>query len=683
MAANTTSVSLDLATLPPIFVSTSFFDTEDLHELEEELTHAGAALTYDIQEAGIIISKATKVRRITFDLRAKGLITKDVAPDGTNSTSTDSTLPIRKRTHDGSFKSSANSKPGSTVDDSATESESEGEDQPLKRSKDVDAPPNQKHDLQTQESSLKNIVTVVSPSWFEDSKKLGLQPLGPYTTYRGQRTGKEDVATPTKPVQSGSVNASQITPSSTPRIARDILQRAKDDSPKSGSDRFGKRKFGLSTPSAAPSSWEAGHGSKSQYAHLLQESTTEHDGGFSSDLPEMPEWVKAGVKYACQRCTPKTNPNDPFIALLKRIKHGRLLTNDEIGVRAYSTSIAALAAYTDKISNPREIMALPGCDAKIANLFIEWTNTGKIHSVEELDADSDIKILDLFWNIWGVGVTTAREFYFDKGWRDMDDIIEFGWKTLSRVQQIGVKFYDEFLDLIPRAEVEAIGRVIHKHAVKARDDQIQSMVVGGYRRGKEASGDVDIILSHPDESQTLNLVEDIVASLEKEDWITHTLIISLHNSKRDQNTLPFRADGGGHGFDTLDKALVVWQDPVWPTKKQDLAADPNAKNPNIHRRVDIIISPWRTVGCAVVGWSGATTFQRDLRRYAKNEHGWKFDSSGVRNRTNGEVVDLEGYFEWKGLVGEAGRAKTMEEAEKRVFEGFDLAFREPWERCTG
>lgn len=657
---------LDLSTLPPIFVSASFFDTEDLHELEEELTHAGAALTYDIREAEIIISKATKVKRIAFDLRAKGLATKEASLSDTDRAPV--SLPTGKQT-------TPKPGPGSTVDDSATESESDNESKVQ-----ASTPINQS---QSQESKKARIVAVVSVGWFTDSKKLGLQPLDSYITYRGQCVDKGTENTPNSTPALSSNTASQRTTPSKPKTGSDILQRAKDDSPRSGSDRFGKRKFGLSTPSAAPSSWEAGHGTKSRYAHLLQETTTEHDGGYSSDLPEMPDWVKVGAKYACQRCTPKTNPNDPFMALLKKIKHGRLLTNDEIGVRAYSTSIAALAAYTYKISNPREIMALPGCDAKIANLFIEWTNTGKIQAVEELEADADIKILDLFYNIWGVGVTTAREFYFDKGWREMDDIIEFAWGSLSRVQQIGVKFYDEFLDSIPRAEVESIGEVIHKHAVKVRDGNMQSLVVGGYRRGKEASGDVDIVISHPDESKTLNLIEDIVASLEEEDYITHTLIVSLHNSKRDQKTLPFRADGGGHGFDTLDKALVVWQDPAWPTKSQDLAADPSAKNPNIHRRVDIIISPWRTVGCAVVGWSGATTFQRDLRRYAKNEHGWKFDSSGVRNRVNGEVVDLEGYFQWKRLEGEAGRAKTMEEAERRVFEGMGIAYREPWERCTG
>ena len=67
------------------------------------------------------------------------------------------------------------------------------------------------------------------------------------------------------------------------------------------------------------------------------------------------------------------------------------------------------------------------------------------------------------------------------------------------------------------------------------------MIVGGYRRGKEACGDVDIVVSHPDEAATHNIVEDIVASLEEDGWITHTLTLALNNSKRGQQTLPFHS----------------------------------------------------------------------------------------------------------------------------------------------
>lgn len=229
------------------------------------------------------------------------------------------------------------------------------------------------------------------------------------------------------------------------------------------------------------------------------------------------------------------------------------------------------------------------------------------------------------------------------------------------MQQIGVKYYDEFLLKIPRDEVESIAATVLNHA-RQIDAGYEMVIVGGYRRGKKQSGDVDILLSHRDESMTANLVEKLVMRLEKGHHITHTLILSTRNSQRGQEPLAWKGEGSGSGFDTLDKALVVWKDAL------------NEEAP--HRRVDIIVSPWKTVGCAVLGWSGGTTFQRDVRRYCKKERRLKFDSSGIRSRTTGLWVDMEG-------SSSGNTAPDMESAERRVFEGLGLPWREPEERCTG
>ncbi|KAM3452981.1 hypothetical protein MY3296_004084 [Beauveria thailandica] len=263
-------------------------------------------------------------------------------------------------------------------------------------------------------------------------------------------------------------------------------------------------------------------------------------------------------------------------------------------------------------------------------------------------------------------IRTIRLLQGDKigiqsGWRDLDDIVEHGWKSLSRVQQIGVKYYEEFQKKIGRDEVARIANVILDHAHRL-DQAYELIIVGGYRRGREENGDVDVILTHKEEHKTLNLVEKLVLSIETDNYITHTLSLSTRNSERSQVPLQWKGEGStsGTGFDTLDKAMVVWLDP------KDAKA--------LHRRVDIIVSPWKTVGCAILGWSGEKTFQRDLRRYCKKEKGLKFDSSGIRNRANGSWVDLE--------RGDAS-ADSMEEAERRVFDGLNIPWRPPWDRCTG
>lgn len=681
---------LDLSQLPPIFLSKTHLDDHDLHDLEDQILESGGILTYDITEASIVLSKAERKRRIELDLRSAGLFTeqvltvKECEPPQEEPVIAERPAKRRKLSHSGA--AGKDQEQAIVIDeDASTASEDEEEARAKPEPVMCSSPEPEELTTGSEEDSIRAFFTgenikVIQVQWFEDCFKAGkLLPVEKNVTYEG-RVIERPANSATPLVVSGSMLRSSPK-SATPKS---ILERAKADAPATPRFSHGyKAQSHRHFNSGGSSSTAYSHGGtsstdKTKYAHLLQETTSEYEGNVSSDMPEMPDWVKSNVKYACERSTPPDPPNKDFIEELKKIKLARLLTNDEIGVRAYSTSIASLAAYPYKISNPREILQLPGCDTKIANLYIEYINTGKMKPAQDAEDNEELKILRLFYNIWGVGATTAREFYYDRGWRELDDIVEYGWKDLSRVQQIGVKYYSEFLSPIPRPEVEDIATTITRHAIKVRDAGIQTLVVGGYRRGKKDCGDVDIIVSHPSEQQTHEIVTDIVASLEAEGWITHTLLLTLTNSNRGQQTLPFKTEGTrGSGFDTLDKALVVWQDPNWPTKEADLAANPKAKNPNIHRRVDIIISPWRTVGCAVAGWTSGTTFQRDLRRYAKNVKGWKFDSSGVRERGSGRVVDVEAWED------EDTRTTDMEEAEKRVFEAFGLAYREPWERCTG
>lgn len=677
-------------------MSSTHLDTEVLHDLEEDLVETGAILTWDVNEAKIILSKVESKRRAQFDLRSKGLWTEEyhsVKETCSRPNHQAAAGPAAKRCRiDVVETSRKDDGKAITIDGSETESEAEedprSKGEPVKAANPIEQPG--KEPSTTLDQIAGDTVKVLKIQWFEDCQKAkSILPFRKYLVYEGKHAFRPVESAATVSHQASATGHSQTCTKGLllqkSQQVRSILERAQADASehknKSNPHRgHGGRTYGAPTPGITGASFDRGRGGGGQYAHLLQQTTSEYDEGISSELPEMPDWVKNHVKYACQRRTPANSPNDDFIALLKKIKLARLLTNDQIGVRAYSTSIASIAAYPSKLSNPREILALPGCDVKVANLFVEFANTGKIQAAEDAENNVELKVLRLFYEIWGVGATTAREFFYDRGWRDLDDIVEYGWSTLQRVQQIGVKYYEEFLSPIPRSEVEEIARVVHSHAVRVRDDRIQSLVVGGYRRGKQSCGDVDIIISHPEEDQTLNLVTDIVASLETEGWVTHTLLLTLTSSQRDQQTLPFKTSNAhpGHGFDTLDKALVVWQDPSWPTEDADLAANPRAKNPNVHRRVDIIISPWRTVGCAVAGWTSGTTFQRDLRRYCKHTKGWKFDSSGVRERMRGQWVDLEAWEK-----GKEGRAKTMVEAEKRVFEGLGLEYFEPEDRCTG
>jgi DNA polymerase IV len=602
------------------------------------------------EESSIFVGKVSKAKRAAMELKSLKIFTEPVEREGKE---VEEVGPPAKKPR--IAPKSMDDKEFVWIDsDTASEDGSDGDVVIVKGSKSQPAGP------KTQGSGARsalthkkktdgdNIVTVVQLAWLTDSLNAGkVLPLDEYVVYTGTRISKPSSTPkpqPTKLPQAG------------------ILSRARDDSPPPATfSQTHKHKRGISYA----------HG-QSQYSQnkrppLLHESTTEHEEAIN--LPPLPEYCKK--EYCCQRPTPSPTPNDPFIAQLRKILRTRQLISDDIGERAYNKAIAAIAAYPFTITTVEEILRLPGCGPKYAILYQEWRETGHLREVdEEFEHNEKMQVLNLFYGILDVGPKTANLLY-EKGYRDLDDIVERGWDTLDKNQQVGVKYYDDFQAKIPREEVERIGDVVLGYANDLHQG-FQMVICGGYRRGKKMCGDVDIILTHPEENVTDLFIDDIVYALAEDGWIKYKLQFSHRNSERGQEPVEWK--GGmprsGGGFDTLDKALVVWQDPNWPTREADLEKDPKAKNPNTHRRVDIIVSPWKTAGCAILGWSGANMFERDIRRYCRKELHYKFDSSGVRSLDDGSWVNLE------------GDETDLLTKEKKVFEGLGLDWIEPTLRCT-
>jgi DNA polymerase/3'-5' exonuclease PolX len=62
---------------------------------------------------------------------------------------------------------------------------------------------------------------------------------------------------------------------------------------------------------------------------------------------------------------------------------------------------------------------------------------------------------------------------------------------------MGLRFRETFEKPMTRADAEEVAALVRR-AMDAVDPQIQMELCGSYRRGKEGSGDFDIVLTHPD-----------------------------------------------------------------------------------------------------------------------------------------------------------------------------------------
>ena len=154
--------------------------------------------------------------------------------------------------------------------------------------------------------------------------------------------------------------------------------------------------------------------------------------------------------------------------------------------------------------------------AKIEELF----STGQLQQVEEIKQDPDVPVIEAFMKIYGVGRVKATKLVKEDHMRSIDQL-KNNLTLLNEQQQIGLQYYEEFLERIPRAEM----RQHDKKLLKFLPPNVEGIVVGSYRRGEPTSGDIDILIksSSPDD------LNKFVATLQAKKYITHIL---AHGEKK-------------------------------------------------------------------------------------------------------------------------------------------------------
>lgn len=273
---------------PVIFLLSANLGSKELQDLEEQIP----TLTYDINEAEVILGKVSRKERALFELRKHRLVTEEIDPVER----TPSETPDRKRAR--------LQTPALASSDIDSDTVSDGEVQ-----RRLVGP-----------TPVTPTVKVVKLTWFTESIKCEeVLPINDYVVYEGRKVPKAPVEAP----QPGPAEK-----------AAEIMQRALADA---GSSLL---------KSPRPRSSQGGRRGETYVSHpvrpsLLRQTTSEHE--IETQLPPIPDYLR--TTYSCQRPTRNHPPNEAFIEELTKIKTARTLTGDKIGVRAYSSAIATLAAY--------------------------------------------------------------------------------------------------------------------------------------------------------------------------------------------------------------------------------------------------------------------------------------------------------------------------------------------------
>ncbi|CAF1194952.1 unnamed protein product [Rotaria magnacalcarata] len=281
-------------------------------------------------------------------------------------------------------------------------------------------------------------------------------------------------------------------------------------------------------------------------------------------------------------------------------------TNDKWRAYSYQKAITTIRRCTKRIDSYEEIIKLPGIGESLAKKIWEIIDTGSFEKLEDFQSSEYMTVINLFGNIWGCGPNIAKHWY-DQGFRTLDDVRTKA--KLSQNQTVGLKYYDEFRERIPRDEVAEIETVVKEHAL-ALVPGLTIQTCGSYRRGKATCGDVDILITHTDGISHQGLLIPIVDSLRKCGFLTDDLVLSDK----------YEEDSGSHV-----KYFGVC-----------LLPGENRK----HRRLDIIVIPYDEYACALLYFTGSALFNRSMRNLAHQYNMYLSQhrlNTGVIRRNNSKI----------------------------------------------
>lgn len=289
---------------PPIYLLPTHIEPEELAALQGQIH----TLTYDINEAEVVLGKISRRERAIFELRRRGIITTEIASGAQDASHSH---PKRRKLEASQQEPGARSDVASDIDGQGSASTFETGPRGSVANKEPGA--------------VDDIVQVVKLAWFTNSVSGGtVLPIDKYLVYQGFK---------------------QLAPGPNKQLPNvtDILRRARDgESGRSQQTQALRRGYasGAKHPRTLPSTKQL----------LFTEETTS-DCDVNSSLPPIPQYLH--TTYSCERPTPANPPNKGFIEELKKIRTTRALAGDKTGVRAYSTSIATLSAYPHLLTDPR------------------------------------------------------------------------------------------------------------------------------------------------------------------------------------------------------------------------------------------------------------------------------------------------------------------------------------------
>jgi DNA polymerase beta len=327
-----------------------------------------------------------------------------------------------------------------------------------------------------------------------------------------------------------------------------------------------------------------------------------------------------------------------FKKLIEQIKHdinNAIIKKDEIRhsfrLRQSTRVLKILEKYPKEIKSGEQLKDIEGVGKGTISRINEILKTGKLSEIKVSNKyKKNIQIIEELEKIFGIGRKTAYDLITKHNIKSIDELKKaYKNKKIELNEQIklGLKYHGVYQQSIPRSEIDQINELIQSNIIKV-DKDLHAQICGSYRRKKDISNDIDILIYHPkiitkkQLSSNENYLIKFVSRLKKINFILDDLTYENYETKY-------------MGYCKF--------------------------NDNPVRRIDIYYTPYESYYSFLLHLTGSGEFNRKTRSLAI-ELGYKLNEYGLFNMSEGK------------------EEKIIVHSEKDIFENLGLEYLPPEKR---
>ena len=220
--------------------------------------------------------------------------------------------------------------------------------------------------------------------------------------------------------------------------------------------------------------------------------------------------------------------NEKLIDLMNKISIITKNKGETFRSRAYEKAGETIIGIKTDITDVAQLKKMKGIGPSILEKMETYILTDTL-DILEADKNDPTKI---FGDVYGIGPKKAKELV-EIGIKDIAMLRDQQNSVLNNVQKVGLKYYEDILERIPRSEIdnylfifnEAFSEIVNEKTKKTKETKetkeiketketpkntSKFEIVGSYRRGADNSGDIDCIFTSSDKTVFKKFIDALV-----------------------------------------------------------------------------------------------------------------------------------------------------------------------------